>query len=57
MDLPNFETITVKMEPGTQDGDQCEMTYAEKDIDLQNIKEEYLEYAKKIGHTSGKHNL
>lgn len=54
MDVSNLDTITIKIEPMIQEGDTDELPDAEKDIYFQNVNEEYLEYAEKIGHPAGK---
>lgn len=43
MDPVNQDSVTIKKEPGAQEGEEGEMPFTEDDIKLSDIKEECLE--------------
>lgn len=53
MDSPSTNGVTIKTEPGTQEGHGSEMPYTDMEIHNSDIKEECLENNERINQTAG----
>lgn len=54
MDIPSSGSVTIKMEPGTQDVDARVIPSTYIEIEVPNIKEECLDYFEDKHQTDGK---
>lgn len=53
MDLPETDSVTIKIEPGTLGADGEGISHQNIDIDLPDVKEECLEYSDSVGRMEG----
>lgn len=54
MEHYNIEIVTIKGEPGIQEGDEDGMSHGELDIHLTDVKKECLDHTEEIPQTAGK---
>lgn len=56
MDLSNTYSVSIKTEPGSPEEDGGEVTDADIDVDLQDVKKECLDYSDKVDQLAGKNH-